>query len=349
MIRTLPNICFFLLLLQSVSSYGQYIPPNRNDLRLVKNLEGFVSIAMPWLEDQSAQSSAINAIESKYEKVQSLLEWSPESGYLIRVRVETNTISGASTPMTPEFLGLGKQPSQVLINYYSDPTITTAPSTSPMMRLDNSKSFYVWIENKKGFLGLGKTKLKYGLISSEFYSAMNKEALRVSSNNDLRNAFQVAQSSHLFKDVMNTLKRKATDRQAKANLLEIEYNIANTQNSIRTLKSELNKTLDEINQADKALETIRTLQTIVSVATLALQVQSALQNVPDSDITNARTADELIEITETYTHSLRTQQTKYERNIKTNMDTFMKQRENLDKIFKPNNVPSEITSEIFLY
>jgi hypothetical protein len=348
MIRSLLIIPFFLLMVQSVS-YGQYIPPNRSDLRLVKNLENFVSEAMPWLEDQSSQNSAINSIESNYQRIQGLLEWSPESGYLIRVRVETNVISGASTPMVPEFLGLGEQPIKVLINYYSDPIITTAPSSSSTMRLDNTKSFYVWVENKKGFIGLGKKKLKYGPIPGEFYTAMNKEALRFSSNNDLRNAFEIDHSSHLFKGVMNSLKSKAINSAAKTNLLEIENNITNTQKSIRELKSELNETLEEINRADKALETIRTLQTIVSVATLAMQVQSALQNVPDTDVNNARTTDELIEITESYKHNLKTQHTKYERIIKTDMETFMKHREALDKILKTNNAPSEITTQSFLY
>ncbi|ETN96145.1 hypothetical protein [Zhouia amylolytica] len=348
MIRLLLLISFLLCSIHA-PLYGQYIPPNRSDLKLIKNLEDFVSEAMPWLEDQSAKAGAINTLESDYNRIQNLLEWNPDSGYLIRVRVETSVISGASTPMSPEFLGLGEQPLKVLTHYYSNPQITTAPSSSPTMRLDNSKSFYVWVENKNGFMGLGKKKLRYGLIPGEFYASMNKEALRISSNNDLRRAFKINHRSHLFEGVMSSLKKQATNSKTKKNLLELEQNIATTQNSIRAIKADLNKTLDEINRTNKALETVRTLQTIVSVATLTMQVQSALQNAPNAGISNAKTADELIEITESYKHDLKNQTMTYEKRINTNMSTYSSNREKLDQILKTNNAPSELTTEIFLY
>lgn len=340
-----------ILLIFTINSVaqGQYIPPSRTDLRLVKNLENFISRAMPWLENEGAKKKAVNSINSKYSRIKDQLEWNPESGYLIRVRVEKNLISGAHTPMTPEFLGFGEQPISVLTRYYSNPSITTAPSSSPTMVLDNSKSFYVWVENKKTLYGLGPRKLKYGLIPSLYYSAMNKEALRVASNQDLLEAFKTNHRSHVFRGVMNKLNKNAKTEEARNNLIQLEQSLSKTETEINALKSELNNALEGMNRANKALESINTLKDIVSLATLTMQVKSAVSDLSSDKLNNVTGVEDLIEITEVYEVTLKDRSVQYERQLKINNDNYLFYKSELQKIFGINNVPNEVTTEALLY
>ena len=118
---------------------GQYIPPNRSDLRLVNNISKLIQEAMPWIQEENAKRNAINNIESNNDRIKELLKWSPNSGFLIRIRVEKHKASGQTSSLPAEFLGMSDKPINALTEHFAKPyTISRSLSDSPMMIFDLS-------------------------------------------------------------------------------------------------------------------------------------------------------------------------------------------------------------------
>lgn len=306
----------FLILLLSLLSFrsgAQTLPPGMRDMRLVNNISDALESAMPWLEDRNAREKAADAIRDKNNPITQALNWTSDGGYLIRVKVLRSTLTGATVPMPPEFLGAGSVPSDIVALSSSQASISTSPD--PNLVLASDRTFYVWVtQDKGGLFGWGKKKLAYGYIVSPFSEQVTTDALKKLASADMIANLRVARQGNALYGITQNLKRNVTDKAAAVRTAEQLDAYRKNLEELNRLEANLQKDLAKIEQANQTLNFINTMKGVLSMASLALQVSAAMEDIPKNEIDRARTPEDLARSVESRKQQSNTRVQEYRRN-----------------------------------
>ncbi len=292
---------------------AQYRPPGLRDMTLVKNISDVLQDAMPWLEDQGARVNSTNAIKGKNNIIAESLNWTVNSGYLIRVKVLRSTLTGATVPMPPEFLGVGPIPSDILAVSSSQPSMSSSPN--PNLVLASDRSFFIWVTQKRGFFGLGSKKLVYGVISNPFSEQLTNDALTKMANVEVLRDIRIAQKGNALLGITQNLKRNVKDKEAALRLSNLIEEYRKNEDELNKADFKLKQDLKRMDQANQTLNFLNTMKNILSVASLGFQVSAAMSDIPQSEINKAKTPNDLIMSVETYKSQYKGRIEEYQRQI----------------------------------
>jgi len=281
-----------------ISTGAQTRPAGMSDMTLYKNVGSFLKKAVPTLQSKAVGKAIADKIDAKLEIIEGNLKWSKDGGYLIRVRVYDDPLTGNSVALEPDFFGVGIDPKEIVAATNVTPTLTNAPPTN--LRYSVDRSFYIWATMVTPYLGGKSGKIQYGFIVGTQAQKVNLEALNLIANKELVTNLVAARRLYYLEGIIQNLKTQVVDQSARARIATNINEYKAGQEKLTRLKDELNRDLARINEANKLKETLSALSSVLSVASTSLQISASLDDVSASDLSNATTPGDFRQIVEDY-------------------------------------------------
>lgn len=291
-------IIFLHFSLSFIFAGAQTRPAGMSDMRLYRNVGSFLKKAVPSLQSKSVSKAVADKIDAKLELIEGNLKWSKDGGYLIRVRVYDDPISGNSVALEPDFLGIGTEPKEIVAATNLTPTITNAPPSNLQYSAD--RSFYIWATITRPYFGGQNGEIQYGSIVGAQAQKVNLDALNLIANKELVSALVVARRLYYLEGILHNLRTQVTDQSARARIANNINEYKASQERLAKLKNELNRDLARINEANKLKETLGALSSVLSVASMSLQISAALDDVSAPELSNSKTPEDFRQVVERY-------------------------------------------------
>lgn len=292
----------YILILQFsllyISAGAQTRPAGMSDMQLYRNVGSFLKKAVPTLQSKAVGKAVANKIDAKLELIEGNLKWSKDGGYLIRVRVYDDPLTGNTVALEPDFFGVGTDPKEIVAATNLTPTITNAPPAN--LRYSADRSFYIWATIKHPYFGGKNEEILYGSIVGAQAQKVNLEALNLIANKELVTNLVEARRLYYLEGILQNLKTQVVDQSARARIANNINEYKASQERLTKLKDELNRDLARINEANKLKETLSALSSVLSLASMSLQISAALDDVSTSDLSNAKTPADFRQVVEGY-------------------------------------------------
>jgi len=283
----------FILIFSLSQLSAQYRPPGMADMSFYNNLGDLLESKSHELQDDVFKNTAQNESKARQQDIFNALKWIGEGGYLLRLRVQEDPITRNKVPLPIEYIGVGKVPADIVIANSINPTISSSPNEN--LRVQSS---YIWItiKNKDS----RKPKLVFGDIYGEFAKQVNQKVLLHMLNKDMLESFFISQKAVYFETIKNNLYKQISDRTVASNTENLMQSFLNQAQRLKSIEEKLQKDLKKIEEANAVLKLISDLQTVLSVASLAIQISAALDDIPQASLNAATTPAEQVKVVNEY-------------------------------------------------
>lgn len=283
----------FILIFSSSQLSAQYRPPGMTDMSFYNNLSDLLESKTHELQDDIFNNTAQNESKARQKEIANALKWIGEGGYLLRLRVQEDPITRNKVALLIEYIGVGKVPADIVIANAINPTISSAPNEN--LRVQSS---YIWItiKNKDS----RRLKLVFGDIYGEFAKQVNQKVLLHMVNKDMLESFFISQKAMYFETIKSNLYKQISDRAVASNTENLMQSFQNQSKRLKSLEENLQKDLKNIEKAKNVLKLINDLQTVFSVASLAIQISAALEDISQASLNAATTTADQIKVVNEY-------------------------------------------------
>lgn len=324
-----------ILILSSSQLFAQYRPPGMADMSFFNNLGDLLESKTPELQVDAFKNAAQAESNARQQEIFSALKWIDEGGYLLRLRVQEDPITRNRIPLPIEYIGVGKVPADIVIANSIKPTMSTAPSSN--LRVFSS---FIWITIKNK--GSRKSKLAYGDIDGEFAKQINQKVSLHMLNKDMLESFLISQKAMYFETIKTSLYKEISDRTVASNTENLMLSFQNQSQRLKSIEEKLQKDLKKIQEANEVLKLIRNLQTVLSVASLAIQISAALDDIPQESLNTASTPSDQVKIVNEYIRKKGDLVETYRQEIILEGNTYNNFKLDLENQLKTLGVPNEM-------
>lgn len=220
-----------------------------------------------------------------------------DGGYLIRVRTQWDPLTNNTAPLEgPQFLGVGKDPASALI-------AATVHGSHEAVGNEwlRQKSHFIWLTAERRWYG--GYRLLYGPITDS--ESLTNIELAAQASRDLADAVATSNRGWIMERALENLRRESAGRAQFSRAAEALDEYRQREARIREYQANMARDLAEAAAADRLSQTLGTLSTVLSMATLVVQVQAALPRMYSGDSEHAATPEELIRRVEAHEQVMR--------------------------------------------
>jgi hypothetical protein len=215
------------------------------------------------------------SLASQMSRANELLKWSGAKGVLLDVTMQVD-LAYKFPPklLSTSILGFGGCPYDVLVDNVGKPTIFPGPSEG--YRIDPTSSFFVWGVAEGGTIKLSPMPpgSRGPLMESALADKSTREFLKANK--------QFSEHQRLLAIAQEARKRAGTE-EAKTAIDDAAKTIRETQEKRTSIEAELKEAIAEQNRIAGATAWLTSLEKVVAVAQLGIQVNAMLApNAPPS-------------------------------------------------------------------
>jgi hypothetical protein len=196
---------------------------------------------------------------------------------------------------------------------------------------------------------LGKVKLQPAEIppGEGFAGSVRIEAMAKIADAGLARVTLEDHRSRLLEGMVQEMRRETANAQERLRLDQQYVQLRDQRERVRTVEENLQREIRRENRANGLLQTLGELRTLVNVATLALQVEAALDNPPTEQLRRARTPDDVIRITDEYRSATRGRVETYRREYQVQGQQATQMLEQLNRTLSPK-APQRLRTRVML-
>jgi hypothetical protein len=251
------------------------------------SLEGFQALAV-YVQDRNVQKSIDTFIDASEADMLKALEWNGDQAFLVEVRIQSNDAGSVKLLGAPHILGSGKVPENILLSSYRTQYVKPEPDKTYSESLD--RSHFLWLRYKKGGI-FSKARLERGIIPPEGMKVLKRNVGAALNDIAFSNAREVNEErQRLDASVAHYLAIAKDGARAKALADRVEQLKAHQQ-QLDAINTRMVEALEQEAQAAKLYESFKVLQSVLTVANMYAQFESALGQKPSSATGEAMTAE----------------------------------------------------------
>ena len=308
-------------------------------VQYLTNLSDALETMLPEVTSRSALAELRGGIDKNNAAILDQLRWAygnrelKEGGYLIRIRTQEDPTTRVSVPVEgAELLGLGKDPQSALVGAAN--AVPVVPVASSL----NARTHFLWITaERRKWLGY---RLQYGPISDPAPLLAIQVAAR--ADGAFEDAVQTANRGWLIDRTLENLSARSTQDAAAARAAVLLREHMLVRSRIAAAGERLRRTLANVAAADRLSQTLATMGTVLSLATMIVQVEAALPDMPTADYRAAQTASQLAERVSAYKASEVQSSSRHEADIRTLNDAQRAGVPLLDKALDDARMPAPL-------
>jgi len=297
------------------------------------------------ISDNADRTRMRNEVTSNRKAIADALQWSGQRGFLIEHKVQVVAAGNGlhRRPLgSPVMHGVGSTPADA---FAASTLRSSLEAPTPPWRLDPDSSFFVWVEPHRTWTGAVKLRpaeIPPGPAATE----VRQLALAQLADVAVARASLEDHRARVLEGVVKQLRRETADAERRERLDRQYLQYREQQAKVQDIQGRLDRELRRAQRADGLMSTLNQLRTLVTVGTLVMQAQAALDNPPPA-LNTARTPDDVIRITEEYRQLTKDRVEVYQREMTIERPRALEQQAGMVELLRQGSAPQILQDRLF--